>query len=122
LNFTKNIKQQFYYYEGSQTTKDCEEIVNWVVAKEIQDCSITQITTIASKITSNSQRPINSLNSRKIYLTQEPLPPVRVGSIQLVAEITAAGLLFLIVINFIQLYCKNSGLQLKMPDQKLLNP
>eukprot|EP00831_Metopus_contortus_P017872 TRINITY_DN17574_c0_g1_i1.p1 TRINITY_DN17574_c0_g1~~TRINITY_DN17574_c0_g1_i1.p1 ORF type:complete len:261 (-),score=25.33 TRINITY_DN17574_c0_g1_i1:138-890(-) len=53
-----------YYYMGSLTTPTCDEIVNWVVMKNVQPTNSAQLTRFSP---TNNYRKIKDLNGRTIY-------------------------------------------------------
>ena len=70
--YLKGTSQMFYHYKGSLTTPTCDEIVNWFVLKDIQECNQAQFDTITSMLHSN-YRHTQKLNGRKVFLTSKPM-------------------------------------------------
>jgi len=70
-NYLKGVKQSYYYYEGSLTTPDCNETVNWLVLREVQECSKEQKTNMVAKM-EGTYRYTQDLNNRTVYITEEP--------------------------------------------------
>ena len=99
------MKQQFYYYEGSLTTPNCSEIVNWFITEQIQPCSIKQMDLMKTWLDGN-YRLTNPINGRIVYRTKEPEEPKKMGSFQGVCIITALGIFIMILLNCVQLKCK----------------
>ena len=68
-DFMKDVRQEFYYYEGSLTTPECNEVVNWLVMMQVQPCNNDQFEVITDKL-KNNYRITNPLSGRKVYQTQ----------------------------------------------------
>ena len=69
LNVLLPKDKNYYYYSGSLTTPPCSEIVNWYVLKNPIEASKEQIQKL-SKILHNNYRPVQKLNGRKIYTSE----------------------------------------------------
>jgi len=68
-DYLGRAEQSFYSYEGSLTTPECNEIVNWVILREIQPCNKEQFEIFEKKLDKNF-RYIQNLNTRTIYVTE----------------------------------------------------
>jgi carbonic anhydrase len=75
-NFTLNNfstkENSFYHYEGSLTTPDCQEFVNWVFMTKFELATKSQIQDFYTLIFNNggylnNTRPTQDLNGRTIY-------------------------------------------------------
>eukprot|EP00826_Nyctotherus_ovalis_P054889 TRINITY_DN7238_c0_g1_i20.p1 TRINITY_DN7238_c0_g1~~TRINITY_DN7238_c0_g1_i20.p1 ORF type:complete len:130 (+),score=15.70 TRINITY_DN7238_c0_g1_i20:673-1062(+) len=64
--YMRSQPQSFYHYYGSLTTPPCTEFVTWMVMKEPQLCSDSQLATIKRYLKHN-YRHVNPVNGRKIY-------------------------------------------------------
>ena len=69
-----NIDPSFYYYKGSLTTPPCTETVNWIVMREIQYMSKSQLVNFhnlwASLTPANvTNRNVQPLNGRPVYIS-----------------------------------------------------
>lgn len=70
-----NKIDEYYYYQGSLTTPDCNEIVNWFVVKEPLQISKSQKNLIDSYFKNNpnfangrgNNRVIQPLNGRQVF-------------------------------------------------------
>ena len=67
---------EYLYYEGSLTTPQCSEVVNWFIWPQVQKASKEQIEYIAGKIDINGKenlayhdtyRVVQPVNKRKLY-------------------------------------------------------
>eukprot|EP00112_Aurelia_sp_Birch-Aquarium-sp1_P009979 Seg2154.3 transcript_id=Seg2154.3/GoldUCD/mRNA.D3Y31 product="Carbonic anhydrase 2" protein_id=Seg2154.3/GoldUCD/D3Y31 len=83
LKMLPDSTDQFWYYNGSLTTPECNEAVSWVVFKEpitISGSQMKQFRSLkltkkgdesseSSKFISDNFRPTQALNCRKVYKT-----------------------------------------------------
>ncbi len=58
--------RELFYYEGSLTTPDCDEVVHWVVMKQAVPCSYNQLADLTRRA-NNTYRNIQAVNDRLIY-------------------------------------------------------
>lgn len=65
-NYMKKLNQGFYYYKGSLTTPECDEVVNWLILQDVQPCSTKQLELMKTYL-KNNFRHLNPLNGRKVY-------------------------------------------------------
>lgn len=68
-DYLKRGRQRFMFYNGSLTTPNCDEIVNWIVLSEIQSCSAKQLSNMVDKIGGN-YRNSKPVNGRVIYVSE----------------------------------------------------
>ena len=60
------VGRQLYYYQGSLTTPDCDEVVHWFVMKQIIGCNAAQLLDLTRRVDSN-YRNIQPRNGRAIW-------------------------------------------------------
>ena len=60
----KNL--DYYRFSGSLTTPPCSEGVRWLILKEIQQASATQISEFSKLMGHPNNRPVQSLNGRVV--------------------------------------------------------
>ncbi len=70
---TNEINNEAYYYEGSLTTPTCDEVVNWVVMKDIAGCTPGQLQNF-TKFESGNFRVLMPLNGRTISYFRNEIP------------------------------------------------
>ena len=114
----EGIRKSFYSYNGSLNTPDCNETAQWLIVEDIQKCTQQQIDEFTGKI-QNNYRNLQPLNERIVRLVHSPGAELKLGSFQLVCLITAGGVLFLMILNCIQLSCKGPAAPAKKPDALL---
>jgi carbonic anhydrase len=64
------VGDSFYHYEGSLTTPSCGEGVQWFVASEHQSASAEQAEHWQDLFGGTTNRPIQPLNGRTVYLLE----------------------------------------------------
>ena len=67
----------FYNYEGSLTTPNCNEIVNWVIVQEPQLASEEQLAAFerafqGENYKNGNARDLQKVNGRTIYMKDKP--------------------------------------------------
>ncbi len=102
----QNMSRSFYHYQGSLTTPRCDEIVNWFMVEDIQNCSAEQVGYFVARF-NNSYRVVQNTSGRVVYHAKHLAPPVRVGSMQLVFILACVGLALLVILNCVHLFFKN---------------
>eukprot|EP00826_Nyctotherus_ovalis_P045248 TRINITY_DN4986_c0_g1_i4.p1 TRINITY_DN4986_c0_g1~~TRINITY_DN4986_c0_g1_i4.p1 ORF type:complete len:126 (-),score=5.57 TRINITY_DN4986_c0_g1_i4:136-513(-) len=69
-DYLKRAEQSFYTYDGSLTTPDCDEVVNWIILAEIQQCSKKDLSNMKEKLVGN-YRLVQDINNRIIYIAKQ---------------------------------------------------
>ena len=85
--FLSSIKPEFYSYSGSLTTPTCDEIVSWIVMKEVQYMSKTQLGYFTSRWANDASfaggkgtnRITMPLNGRQVYTNSKAVQTVVQG-------------------------------------------
>ncbi len=94
---TKELKQEFYYYEGSLTTPTCDEVVNWVVMKRVLSMSNYQLGNL-TKCENNNFRVLKSIYTRPIYyVNTEPEDLGSTGTYSVVSVGVSCVFAFIII-------------------------
>ena len=60
------VGKEAFHYEGSLTTPNCDEAVNWFVMRRVQGCSIAQEKDFTT-VENNNYRNVKSVNQRRIF-------------------------------------------------------
>lgn len=60
------VGREVYYYEGSLTTPNCDEVVNWFVMQRPQYCTKEQLQEFTSK-KDNCYRNLKPINARRVF-------------------------------------------------------
>ena len=80
--YSTDADTQYYYYEGSLTSPECNEAVTWIISKEYNQVSEDQLTLLRSlKMTpsaliGSNYRPLQPINEREIRATFDQEVPV----------------------------------------------
>ena len=107
-DFMEKIRPSFYFYHGSLTSPLCNETASWLVVEDIQTCTAAQVAALTTKVNDNYRR-VQPLYNRTVYIAQTVESVVKWGSFQLISALTAGGVVFLMILNCIQLACKRSS-------------
>ncbi|WP_444996795.1 carbonic anhydrase [Aliikangiella sp. IMCC44359] len=62
--------EEYFRFAGSLTTPPCTEGVNWYISKNIQSLSAEQIEKFEHLFHGGNARPVQNINDRKLYTTE----------------------------------------------------
>ena len=95
---TEESTNEAYFYEGSLTTPECNEVVNWVVKKRPVECTLEQLRNF-TKSNDQNYRELQALNGRPItyFIIEQTEQKSTTGLYSVLAVIVACIFAFIVI-------------------------